>query len=308
MRRVVVGALCVTLMLCALPERGAAQFGPQPPHQVYYQSLTAARVNPFGAFSLLQLTYRKRLFQSSSIFLRDNYVGFGLSTVLSPSFARVGPMVELQPVPFLRFTASYHYLGYFGNFQFLTSYPEGSDPRAVDWSDTALDAGESAGLNYSTTGTQLTLSGTLQAKVGPAAIRSTFRAVRSDYDLRSGDDLVYDIAYDVLVANEGWMTTNDLDAIYLPRDSWAIGVRYTRTRSYFDGEGSILTQRVGPLLAYTFFKEYKERFNGPTLLLILNWWVDHPFRTGEDTSQAFPYVVLGFRFNGDLTAPPSSDD
>ena len=41
-------------------------------------------------------------------------------------------------------------------------------------------------------------------------------------------------------------------------------------------------------------------FNQPTVFAMANWWLSHRYRTGEEVSQAFPYVLLGFAFNGDL--------
>ncbi len=298
------------LAILLFADVASAQYGPQPPNQMYYQSVTVARLNPLGLISFSQFTYRRRLFQSNSIFTRDNYIGIGIAPSVSPAFGRLGAMLELQPVPFLRFWAMYELVGYYGTFQFMQSF----DSPNAEYSDSTLDDLEETGTNYGLLGSQLTLSGTLQAKVGPAAVRSVLRATRPDYDLRDGDSVFYDAFYDTLVADRGWMLNNDLDVLILPRDQWTIGVRYTWNRSFFresdypagemDRRGDIVTHRVGPILAYTHFKEYKARFNGPTVLLVLNWWVKHPYRTGEDVHQAIPYVLLGFAFRGDLTAPP----
>ncbi len=300
----------------ALPTTGEAQFGPQPPNQMYYQLTTVARLNPLGLISFGQVTYRRRLFRSNSIFTRDNYIGIGAIPTVSPAFGRIGAQVEIQPVPFLRFWATYEFVGYFGTFDYMQSFPDAT----ADYSDTALGDLGDADTNYSMTGSQLTLSGTLQAKVGPLAIRSVLRATRPDYDIRDGDRVFYDIFYDMLIEDQNWMLNNDFDVLYLHADRWTAGIRYTWARSFMSDEANcsltscrddIITHRVGPIIAYTHFKEYKARFNGPTVLLALNWWIKHPYRTGQDVSQALPYILLGFSFSGDLLAPPrdrSSDD
>ena len=54
------------------------------------------------------------------------------------------------------------------------------------------------------------------------------------------------------------------------------------------------------MLAYTFFDDPDATFNRPTALLIANWWLAHRYRTGEENSAALPYIVLGFRFEGEL--------
>jgi hypothetical protein len=35
-------------------------------------------------------------------------------------------------------------------------------------------------------------------------------------------------------------------------------------------------------------------------VLITSWYLKHRYRTGQDVSQAVPYVVLGFAFTSDL--------
>ncbi|HJL32556.1 MAG: hypothetical protein CMN31_18735 [Sandaracinus sp.] len=307
-------AACLAAMTAMEPATAEAQFGPQPKHQLYYSSTTVARVNPLGLINFTQLTYRRRLFQTNSIFFRDNYFGIGVSPSASPAFGRIGLMAELQPIPFLRFWANYEVVGYFGTFEFLPSF---QTPN-VNYSDSALDDIADAGENYATSGTQLTLSGTLQAKLGPVAVRSVLRAVRPNYDLREGDTVFYDIFYDAMIADEGWLTTIDTDLLYLHQDRFTVGLRHTWTRSYFDSDDTApgvmgeyaegvdpTLHRAGVLFAFTAYKEYKKRFNGPTLLVLAQWWLRHPFRANgveNDVTQALPYLLVGFSFSGDLLA------
>lgn len=310
----------VGLVLAAtlMTQDAHAQYGPQPPNQFYYQLTTVARYNPLGLISFGQFTYRRRLFQTNSIFTRDNYFGIGVVPTVSPAFARIGAQVELQPVPFVRLWATYEFVGYFGTFQFLPSFTNAD----VDYSDSELDRQADMGRNYAATGSQLTLSGTLQAKVGPLAVRSVLRAVRPDYDLRDGDQVFYDIFFDMLMEDRNWTFNNDFDILYLHQDRFTVGIRYTWARSILSDDSfvgvdcataahrcdDVITHRIGPLFAYTHFKEYKARYNGPTFLMALNWWVKHPYRTGEDSSAAIPYILVGFSFSGDLLAPPGGDD
>ena len=60
------------------------------------------------------------------------------------------------------------------------------------------------------------------------------------------------------------------------------------------------TERVGPIVAYTFYDEPGGRVNRPTLIGILNWHTQHPYRTGQDVTQALPYIVVGYQVSGDL--------
>ncbi|MEM1414909.1 MAG: hypothetical protein AAGH15_08410, partial [Myxococcota bacterium] len=113
---------------------------------------------------------------------------------------------------------------------------------------------------------------------------------------------------------------------------WTVGARYTLTRPFYsdapDGGNGRVFDRVGPVLAYTFFKKFKDSFNGPSILLLVQWWTRHRWRTGDadactagflqdggcsesngtfvtdGVSQAFPLILLGFDFRGDLLPNP----
>jgi len=286
-----------------------AQYGPQPPNQIFYQSSTIARLNPLGLISRFQLQYRRRLYQSNSVFVRNNYVGFGVVAQGSPAFGRVGGVVEIAPVPMLVLRASYEAVGYFGTFEFMNSY---ADPSA-DFSDSAQDDNRDADGNYAAFGHELTLGAIAQIKLGPVAIRNNLRVIRGDYDLRGGDSYYYDPIYDTLSEDGGWMLTDDLDLLYQHQTTWTAGIRYTITAPFYSGDVSGTPaddngpfDRLGFVVAYTHFQEYKQRFNGPTVLLLMQWYLRHRWRTGEDVSQALPQIVLGFDFRGDLMARPTS--
>lgn len=285
---------------------------PPPANRLYLQSITALRANPLGLLELVTLSYRSRIKKSADPLYQDNFGGAGLALEATPAFARVGPLIELQPLSILRLWATYQVLGYFGSFNLMQSFgspnEEYSDSRIRDLGD--LPSKEE-GKNYPTTGTQFTAGANVQIKFGPIAARSQFRLVRSDYDLRDGDRVFYDQFYDVLVPNEGWYLTNDLDLLYVTDFGLAAGARHTVTHAFYGerhfrpGEADLdlnpTMHRVGPFLAYTFSKSPAgEIFNNPTVLLIANWWLSHRYRTGEDVTVAFPYIVLGFMFTGDL--------
>jgi hypothetical protein len=148
-------------------------------------------------------------------------------------------------------------------------------------------------------------------KVGPIAARSNFKLIYSDFDLRGDEPVFYDITLDELLPDEGWMLSNDADLLYLTDFGLTLGVRHTYTRAFFAprhfggtepaDDPTRPNHRVGPLAAYQFYEEEgPSRFNKPTVLMILNWYVEHRNRAGQDVSRAFPYIILGFAFSGDL--------
>jgi hypothetical protein len=288
----------------------------RPQHSVFLRNTFVGRLNPVGLVDLMQLSYRHRLYKEEEAALADNFVGLGVVPSLSPAFARVGPILEFQPASVLQLWASYEVLYYFGAFNFLQSFPS---PLA-DFSDTEIrrrgDLPDGDPLkHYAASGTQLNLGGTAQIKVGPIAVRNLFRAMRPDYDARSGDRVVYDILFDTLVPDGGWFVNNDVDALYVTSFGLSAGARWTanysffRARDYAPGEDASQNpntpmHRVGPVVAYSFWKDRGGAFDNPTLLLIANWWLEHRWRTGADVGQGVPYLAFGFQFSGELLKPP----
>lgn len=278
----------------------------QSPHTISYRSLFAARLNPLGLSEEFTASYRYRLYESDSPALEDNFIGVSVIPYFSPAYLMVGGAIEVQPLSILKLWARYDWANYFGTFEYFQSF----DNAEADYSDSELERLSEEETNYSTTGTQLTLGALVQLKVGPVAVRNTFRAILSDFDTRDSEPVFYDPTYDVLAPNEGWLYTNDSDLLYLTDFGLIAGVRHTITWAHYDSQflsdasdddPNAPNHRLGPLLAYTFFEsDEPTAFDKPTVLLIANWYLNHRFRTGEDVSQAMPYLVLGFAFGGNL--------
>lgn len=319
-RRFFAAALASLAALAAAPDAAAQAYrdGPPPQHRIVYRDLSIFRWNPIGLITDARIGYRYRLYESESVALRDNFVSVGLAPALSGGFARVGPMVEIQPASFLQLWAIYEVIGYFGAFNFLQSYPSAA---GANYNDTELSrrgdlADGDPQKNYGTSGTQLLLGSTLQFKFGPIAARDLFRAGRPDMKLRNGDRVFYDIFYDLLVGDGGWFYANDVDLLYQGLDNrLSVGVRWSTGRALYNdahfapgaerdaAPGAI--HRIGPIAAWT-FKQPDGAPIEPSLLLVVNWWLKSPYRTGQDVSQAVPYFVLGLNITGDLLPAPKS--
>jgi hypothetical protein len=313
-------SLAALTALAAAPDAAAQAYrdGPPPQHRIVYRDLSIFRWNPIGLITDARIGYRYRLYESQSLALRDNFVSVGVAPALSGGFARGGPMVEIQPASFLQLWAIYEVIGYFGAFNFLQSYPSAA---GADFSDTELERrGDlpkgNPQKNYGTSGTQLLLGATLQFKLGPIAARELFRAARPDMKLRDGDRVFYDIFYDLLVGDGGWFYSNDVDLLYQGLDNrLSVGVRWSTARAFYTdahfapgaaregAPGAI--HRIGPIAAWT-FKQPDGAPIEPSLLLVLNWWLKSPYRTGQDVSQAVPYFILGLNITGDLLPAPKS--
>jgi hypothetical protein len=285
-----------------------------PDHRVVHRSVIALRGNPTGLLYDGRLGYRLRLHDNEGLALRDNFVGGGAALALTPAFVRIGPYVEVAPASFVTVWASLQYSRYFGGFGILQSFPS---PRG-DFSDDELDRraelpdGDPL-ANYSTSGLELTLGLDLQAKIGSVAVRAQNRLIRPDVDLRDGDQVFYEQTTDVLMPDGGFSLVSDVDVAYLGlmAGRLVVAARYTASVPFYDSssylpgepdESDNASHRLGPIIAYTFHSRDGAGFNMPTVLLVTQWWLDHRYRAGAESSQGLPMVALAFRFHGDLLA------
>jgi hypothetical protein len=275
-----------------------------PDHGLRYRSLSVIRLNPLGSREEAQVDYWYRLYDSDAKALENNYIGLGVVPLISPAHGGIGPILEFQPASVAKFWAKYQYYRYFGGFDLFQSFPTAE----AGYGDDDIKAGGEAGENYGVSGTQLTLGGLLQIKIGPIAIRSALQAVRSDFDLNDGDTVFYDSTYDLLAPNGGWFYSNDADVLWVSDFGLVLGIRDTFTfTSYTDKQlggkedRNKPNHRLGPVIAYTFFDNPDPcAFDKPTAVLIASWYLNHSHRAGQDTNRAIPYVIMGFAFSGSL--------
>jgi hypothetical protein len=300
-------------LLAALVAGSGPAAAAEPDERIVYRNLSMFRLNPLGLIDIGEVNYRHRLYGSDSVALKDNFFGVGLAPAVSPAFARLGIVAELQPASFLRLWGSYEFVRYFGMFNFLQSFPSATS----DFSDTTLERlgalpDEDPARSYATSGRQLNLGATLQFKLGPVALRNLSRFMYADFDLREGDRVFYDILFDILAPDRGWYLNNDTELLYVTDFGLTAGVRYTVGHAWYGpehfapGEDTSANpnypfHRLGPMVAYSFWKDRGGAFDNPTVLAVVNWWAQHRYRTGADVTQAFPLVLIGFSFTGDLT-------
>lgn len=285
---------------------------PIPKVRIAISNLLVGRVNPLGLEDQLRVGVLKRLFVDSAMAMRDNYAGVSLAPRLSPAYVKVGPSFELQPLSMLNLRFTAEVMQWFGTFNTLQSFGSPLD----DYSDTTMRANNGAGLSYRPHGVHIFLEPTVQLRVGPVAFRNRLSIEWFHMALRPGDRTFYDISLDTMVENGGFVIANDMDLLYLHRfNRWpttqlAVGARYSVVQplyskeAYRPGEDPNVNpngqHRLGPILALTFFDRGYIHFNKPTLLIIVNWYVQHRWRTGADVSAGAPYAVIGFAFTSDF--------
>ena len=274
----------------------------QPPqHRLLYRNRLISRTNPSGLQNGFELAYHYRLFDSDSVLFRDSYLGVAFKPMITPAFTRIGISAQAQPLAVLYLEASWNWMSWYGVLGHPRTYP-GTDG---DFSDTAIsEAAESQGEPGATGGWELDLIAEVRAKVGPVVVRNKLTMMRSELSSAEPvtDNLFYDPLYDLLRPRSGWSLMNDADVlVYLLDEHLIVGARYSLNMAFWPGDlGHQMTQRLGPLIAYRFFMEPGAAFDAPTAIALVQWHLDHPYRTGEDVSQAIPYMVFGFAFQGDL--------
>jgi hypothetical protein len=141
----------------------------------------------------------------------------------------------------------------------------------------------------------LSLEGRFQLKLGPVAIRDTFMARRYDFTSEANEVFFFDQNTDLLAPTHGWIWTHDVDLLMLAPNGITLGARLST------GMGVEMTHRLGPILAFTWYNRPGQTFNTPTIFVISQWHVAHPYRAGAVSSQWSPTVAFGFAFSGDLT-------
>jgi hypothetical protein len=283
----------------------------QHPSSIGYENLFAIRVNPLGLGDDFRARYRIGLYDSPRATLHENFAGVVAPLLVAPSFVRPGIGIELQPLSLLHLYVGYEPSIYFGVVGSLHSY---SSPTA-DVGFGALQLGGPPSMRgdlYGTTVHHLVLGATAQAAWRWLAFRSTWRAQRIEAELRNGDTVFYDPLYGILLPRSGWMVNGETTALYRSSFGLVAGVQYVVTATWYPasayaaGEAhtnpNTPVQKLGPLVAYTFARQLRGRFEAPTLSLLVAWYLEDRYRAGQLVNQAIPMVGIGFSFRGTLFA------
>ena len=145
-----------------------------------------------------------------------------------------------------------------------------------------------------------------------ARVPLTWRAQRIEAELRNGDTVFYDPLYGILLPRSGWMVNGETTALYRSSFGLVAGVQYVVTATWYPasayaaGEAhtnpNTPVQKLGPLVAYTFARQLRGRFEAPTLSLLVAWYLEDRYRAGQLVNQAIPMVGIGFSFRGTLFA------
>ena len=289
-----------------LPGQSTPASQPPPKWRLTYEALSVARYNPLGLNIELRPAVRMRLYESTSAIGRDNYIDLAPTITTTPAFVRGGVSMRVQPAAVLRLGARIEGINYFGGFDQVQSWPSAD---AAVWDEDTLDAAGEAGDNYGTTGWFAAGEALLRAKVGDIAVLNQTRLLYANLQLEDGDTTFYEITYDALVANQGLMQVNDFSLVWVPDSPpLTLGARWSYTRARHPDEPDSIAaasmHRVGPLVAWKLRGTEGQGVGNLSAFTMAQWWLSHPYRTGQVVSQAAPYFLLGISMRGDLIPWP----
>lgn len=288
---------------------------PLPPkHRLVYSNLLALRVNPLGAEDRFTLGYQYRLYNKNSPLFSGAYFGIAFSPTFSPSITRIGAQIDIAPLTILRLRGGYYLASWYGSQRFKAH--DFVSPNSAYGPDTIKSRAD-MNQGITTFGGQAELGALFQIKIKVIALRNEVTVYHNNIRLPTGSDVFYDLRHDVLVPGRGWFLTNDSDLLFVSKFGLSAGVRnslvhvFYTSDMYSAGEDTSVNlntpmDRLGPVLAYTFFDRPEKRFNKPTLILAAQWWLKHRWRAQgsanmlDEIHQGIPLVLLGFSFTGDL--------
>jgi hypothetical protein len=289
--------------------------------------LTIFRLNPLGLETRARIGFQKRMYYSEKAIGKNNFWFAGVYPKLNPASAHIAVGGELQPASILNVKVFGEFQKYFGTFGYLQSFTSVSpdtnysDAQLKDMRDDPATEPQQATIMH------LGVAPLLQIKIakGKIALRAL---TQLDYwdasSIRSGETSFYEPTFDTLLPDKGWTLAMDNDLLYTGAPNLAVGLRHTWVHPFYkrehfatqaefdayDNENS--HHRLGLFLAKTFRDDGPSRFNKPTLVLILSWYLTHKYRAGEPgtlpmghtaddyVSRAMPYVILGFAFESDF--------
>lgn len=292
--------------------------------RVVASDLTIMRLNPIGLETRGRIGIQKKIFPSDKKVTENNFYFAGVFPKLNPASAHLGIGGELQPASIFNVRAFFEVQKYFSTFGFLQSFSSAN----ANYSDQTLsynaDNPTPTTEPQAATGMRFSVQPMLQLKFGKIALRALAMFDYWNFNVRDGQPTAYEPTLDTLLPDQGWTVSTDTDLLYVTDQGLAAGLRHSWVKpmytskhfvdaadeAMYDGQNE--HQRLGLFAAYTLKDKGPSRFNKPTVIVILSWYLSHKYRAGEpDTldpghdagdyrTRAFPYFLAGFAFESDF--------
>ena len=284
--------------------------------------LTIIRLNPTGLETRARIGLQKKLYPSDKKITENNFYFAGVFPKLNPASAHIGLGGEIQPASIFNLRTFFEVSKYFGTFGYLQSFTSAnanySDATLADNKDNPTPSTEPEAA----TSMRFSVQPMLQLKFGKIALRAL--AMFDYWNFSTRASTAYEPTVDTLLPDAGWTLSTDTDLLYVTDMGLAAGLRHSFVKPMYSSEhftdaadeaaydGQNSHQRLGLFAAYTLHDRGPSKFNKPTVILIVSWYLQHKYRAGEpDTldpghdaddyrTRAFPYIVAGFAFETDF--------
>ncbi len=285
---------------------------PQTPESQWaYSNMLALRYNPLGLQDELYFGFKQRLYDvpQDNLLLGKSYWWAGLVTRASPQFLMSGLFFRTLPIAILELQGVFARVQGLADAADLPGYYTQGTKDAVNTTKSSRVSGGSLIAN----GWQGSLQARLQAKVGHIAFRSTNLLRHFNLNADGGattSDLFYDQTLDLVTPLKSWVYQSDTDLLYANANKpWVLGVRHTYATVLteantpdIDADRLYDIHRAGLLFAWKFkapiTSEGLEAKRRHALIVLSQWHLDHPFRTGQSMNTSIPYFAVVYALSG----------
>jgi hypothetical protein len=256
--------------------------------------LTILRLLPVGFENQAQLILRRAI-PGEGLMALNRHVSGALSLKINPAYAKIGPVVEIQPIALLKMRLGYEFVNYFGTFGFPHSYPAPNWDYLADLQNAKPDEG------YVSRGHHVYLEPTVMLAAGKGVLMSKWSFEYWNIDLKPGDTVFFDPTPNGLVPGRGWVISTDTDLLRAG-SRVSVGLRYSGVWPQFAADqasnpaaGS--RHRLGPVAAITFPRKSPAAvIQQPTLVTLVGWYLNGDFPSAASRT----FIVLAFSFTTDL--------
>jgi hypothetical protein len=253
-------------------------------------TLTVARYYPIGLDKQGMAIFKQRIGDSDELLFRTRFWSIGAGGAFNPANWTAKLEAEVEPIAVFQLKAAYEARGYFGNFGNIVS----SAHPNMDITDAGLAAAADRGESRPTIGQTVSLQPTLQAAVGPIAVRSTFSASYGSWSVPTGNTVYYDPGPDLLLPANGITLSNSAAVVY--RGGPFVAGSLYQWFNPLDVPNNMV-HRVGALATWAFVDRGPGQgyFNKMSFFFLSLFNLQHRGRAG-----LFPTLILGLTTESDL--------
>ena len=231
---------------------------------------------------------------SNALLLKKTHLKAGFLNTLSPVVNTLGAYVEAHPVRLLVWRLSVEGVSI---IPLTGSMDSTTDPTlAFDQKSRSQPARDRA--RYGTVGLEAASDLTFQVALAGVALRNTTSLRYHWMRLKEDHRFFYYPLVDLMAENQGFSFQNNTEMVWMGTEGWLLGLRYSRVEMLYSADegrpaGYGKSQQIGPLVAMQLPKSWSGAADWH-LLVMSQWWLQHPNKMGLDAPQWLPAFAIGF--------------